>query len=256
MEKYFFDISIFEKIKKVLSYQSKYWEISKPRDKYSFKSQNRISGSNSIKFKDFELDYELESLGKMLLKRRSFLLNEFDKNASFDKLIYLLKTVFSPTNCKFVFGEEVPLFSYPTSGALNSITPFVYIDNMDEVKNGIYEVKYDGLEFKKSMNIIDLETFTPITSKNSDVQNNSFKKVNMIIMLCSNYENIFNKYGLLAYRLLHLEAGHIAQNIQLVSTALGIKSLPMGGWFDDKIETFINEISDKKNIYLYAIAVG
>ncbi|CIW29243.1 Uncharacterised protein [Streptococcus pneumoniae] len=30
----------------------------------------------------------------------------------------------------------------------------------------------------------------------------------------------------------------------------------MGGWFDDKIETFINEISDKKNIYLYAIAVG
>jgi SagB-type dehydrogenase family enzyme len=49
------------------------------------------------------------------------------------------------------------------------------------------------------------------------------------------FERTQSKYGERGYRFVHLEAGHAAQNVLLVATALGISALPLGGFCEDAV---------------------
>lgn len=63
------------------------------------------------------------------------------------------------------------------------------------------------------------------------------------------------KYGLRGYRFVLLEAGHLAQNVQLAATALGLATLPVGGFFDRRVEEFL-AIDGLYESVVYVIAVG
>lgn len=63
------------------------------------------------------------------------------------------------------------------------------------------------------------------------------------------------KYGDRGYRYVLMEAGHMAQNILLLATNLGMASLAVGGYIDSKITEVLN-LELVKEIPLYMIAVG
>ena len=63
------------------------------------------------------------------------------------------------------------------------------------------------------------------------------------------------KYGDRGYRYLLLEAGHVAQNINLTCGGLGLQSLNVGGFFDDELASLCR-CPDGIEYPLYAIAVG
>lgn len=252
MENYFFDKEYFKKIKKVLEYSSKNWKLLKPRGEFSFNVDNYVE-KEGILYNDIQNLYT-NRIYELLKNRRSSLLSEFDGKMTANEALYLIKTVFEPVDKKNTTEEEIPLFSYPTAGGLNSITPYVFIKDIEGIIEGIYEIKYNGIIFKKHLSWRELELLAPITCKNVDIYNNSFEKTNLIFLFISKYDNIFSKYGLLSYRLLHIEAGHIAQNLQLVATDMGLKSLPLGGWFDDMVESVL--CNESNQMYLYSLAVG
>ncbi|KKT17639.1 MAG: hypothetical protein UV98_C0004G0007 [Parcubacteria group bacterium GW2011_GWB1_43_6] len=64
-----------------------------------------------------------------------------------------------------------------------------------------------------------------------------------------------NKYGERGYRYILLEAGHIGQNIQLVSEALGLKYCALGGTRDEFLEPFLG-IDGISESVVYALAIG
>ena len=47
------------------------------------------------------------------------------------------------------------------------------------------------------------------------------------------------KYGQRGYRYVWIEAGHLAQNLYLVSGALGLASVALGGFFDDEADALL-----------------
>lgn len=63
------------------------------------------------------------------------------------------------------------------------------------------------------------------------------------------------KYGQRGYRNILLEAGHIGQNVYLVSEALGLKCCAFSGTFDDNLEKLI-DIDGITESVVYALAVG
>jgi SagB-type dehydrogenase family enzyme len=63
------------------------------------------------------------------------------------------------------------------------------------------------------------------------------------------------KYGERGYRYMLLEAGHIAQNAYLVSTALGIKCCATGGTHDTKLEQLI-DCDPEKEMVVYGLIFG
>lgn len=64
-----------------------------------------------------------------------------------------------------------------------------------------------------------------------------------------------NKYGERGYRYVLLEAGHIGQNIYLVSEALDLKCCALGGTRDENLEKLI-DIDGVTESVVYGLAVG
>lgn len=57
--------------------------------------------------------------------------------------------------------------------------------------------------------------------------------VPVVLFLAADISVMRERYGLRAHRFAALEIGHAAQNTLLVATALGLPSVPVGGFFDD-----------------------
>ena len=64
-----------------------------------------------------------------------------------------------------------------------------------------------------------------------------------------------NKYGERGYRYVLIEAGHIGQNMYLVSEALGLKCCALGGTRDENLETLI-DIDGETESVVYGLALG
>lgn len=75
------------------------------------------------------------------------------------------------------------------------------------------------------------------------------------ILLTAVFERTQQKYGQRGYRLLLLEAGHIAQNIYLVSEALGLGCRALAGTYDEQIEQLIR-VDGLSESLVYSLVVG
>jgi SagB-type dehydrogenase family enzyme len=77
----------------------------------------------------------------------------------------------------------------------------------------------------------------------------------VIVVLTTVLERSLWKYGDRGYRYQLLEAGHVAQNLNLVATALGLGSFNIGGFFDSDLANLLG-LDIEEEIPLYGIALG
>ncbi|WP_327029820.1 thiopeptide-type bacteriocin biosynthesis protein [Micromonospora sp. NBC_01740] len=63
------------------------------------------------------------------------------------------------------------------------------------------------------------------------------------------------RYGLRGYRFSAMETGHLAQNLLLAATALGLSAAPLGGFFDDELNHLLL-LDGLDASALYALALG
>jgi SagB-type dehydrogenase family enzyme len=63
------------------------------------------------------------------------------------------------------------------------------------------------------------------------------------------------KYGDRGYRYLLLEAGHVAENVNLAAVALELGTCNLGGFFDDEVAALLR-MDIEEEIVLYAVAIG
>jgi raw score 2.93 len=251
MGDYFFDINEFNRMRKSMETPSFLWGKTKPRNDFFYKDNN---SKTDISFDVVDSPLPSLSLEEALINRKSSLLNTFTGNMSKNEVLKYLNSAFNTTGKKLIGDNiEIKRKPYPTAGGLNTIQPYVFINNVDGLSTGLYQVNENGITYKKRISYLDLETISPLTFFKNDSRNNTFKNVNLIVILIAKYNNIFSKYGFLSYKLLYLEAGHIAQNLQLLSSVMNLRSLPLGGCFNDKIEKIVPETEFE---YLYSMAVG
>lgn len=74
------------------------------------------------------------------------------------------------------------------------------------------------------------------------------------VVITGNYNKCNRKYGKRATRYVHIEAGHIGQNVLLEAVALGLGTVPVGAFIDDAVKKLLN-LPDVE-IPLYIIPVG
>jgi SagB-type dehydrogenase family enzyme len=63
------------------------------------------------------------------------------------------------------------------------------------------------------------------------------------------------KYGLRGYRFALVEAGHVLQNAMLAATALGLPALPLGGFYDRRLDELVNA-DGLDEACVYALVLG
>jgi SagB-type dehydrogenase family enzyme len=77
----------------------------------------------------------------------------------------------------------------------------------------------------------------------------------VIVVSTAVLERSLWKYKDRGYRYVLFESGHVAQNVNLVAESLGLGSLNLGGFFDDRVAALL-DIDIEEEVPLYGTAIG
>lgn len=140
---------------------------------------------------------------------------------------------------------------YPSAGARYPLEIYPLVIHGDkDLKPGLYHynVKQHFLEVILEENLKQwlLEStgnFKPII------------KVGVVVIITGVLDRTRMKYGNRGYRYALIEAGHMAQNLLLLATGLGMANLAIGGYIDSKV-TELLDLELVKEVPLYMVAIG
>jgi SagB-type dehydrogenase family enzyme len=81
----------------------------------------------------------------------------------------------------------------------------------------------------------------------------SVREAPLDIVITGVYERTRVKYGDRAERYVHIEAGHVAQNIHLQAVALGLGSVSVGAFRDDEVAKVLNLPTGETPLYIIPV---
>lgn len=85
------------------------------------------------------------------------------------------------------------------------------------------------------------------------LKQDALREAPVIIVIAAVYARTEAKYGPRAERYVHLEAGHAAQNILLQATTLDLGAVPIGAFYDQKVQEVLALPSDHEPLYLIPV---
>lgn len=83
----------------------------------------------------------------------------------------------------------------------------------------------------------------------------SVREASVDIVICGVASRITDKYGERGIKYMHIEAGHIAQNIHLEAVALALGSVPVGAFDDEKVDSLLGLAQGYSAIYIIPVGV-
>jgi SagB-type dehydrogenase family enzyme len=166
-------------------------------------------------------------------------------------LAALLQAGYGPTHTLEVQGSRraLPLRAVPSGGALYPLELYVAALRVAGL-TGLYH--FDPLkpalavarESLSADEVASLSTYPEIV-----------RDCAAVIFVAAVFGRTRFKYGVRGYRFALLEAGHVAQNVLLTATALGLGAVPLGGYYDRLTDEFLG-LDGVNESTLYTIAVG
>ena len=137
----------------------------------------------------------------------------------------------------------------PSAGALYPIEIYVVVGKVKELETGIY--KYDCKSHTLSLiEIGDKRQELSSASLGQDPVANGM----IDIVICGVFKRTSAKYGARAKRYVFMEAGHVAQNIYLMGTSLGLGTVVIGAFDDVSVKKVIK--ARPEELPLYVMPVG
>ncbi len=137
----------------------------------------------------------------------------------------------------------------PSAGALYPIETYLIANNVQGLKKALYHY------FIKSHLLEELERgdfSTPIAI--AALGEEMFLSAAAIFVWTAIFDRSKWKYRQRAYRYVYLDAGHIAQNLALTATSLGLGSCQVGAFYDDEVNKIVGvDGTDESTIYLSVI---
>ncbi|WHZ29307.1 MAG: hypothetical protein OJF51_004109 [Nitrospira sp.] len=138
----------------------------------------------------------------------------------------------------------------PSAGALYPLEVFCYVANIRGITPGIYHYNPTAHHLRQ---ILEWQQVTQIRS--CFVQNTIPQHIPLLLFITALFPRSTFKYGNRGYRFTLLEAGHAAQNINLVCTAHNLACVNIGGFYDRKVDSLLG-VDGITHSTLYMIGVG
>lgn len=142
--------------------------------------------------------------------------------------------------------------TYPSGGALYPVEVYPLLFSVSGIEPGLYyySVAHHGLR-ALSVGRPAIESVEEIfLTEGFEVTD-----ADLVLVFVGNFRRTKSKYGPRGYRFVLLEAGHVTQNVQLVAEALGLHSVPTGGFLDDELDALLG-VDGKDEAAIYSIALG
>lgn len=149
---------------------------------------------------------------------------------------------------------EMSYRSYPSGGGLYPIEPYLLIPNgSDDLDSGTYYYTPE----QHALRVLERENLNgQIPDLFSIFEgSNDPRDASVVFVLTANFPRTTAKYGPRGYRLVLQESGHIAQNIVLVSEAMGLHSVPLASYRDGPLNDHLN-LNGVDEAVVYTVSVG
>ena len=137
----------------------------------------------------------------------------------------------------------------PSAGALFPLETFLTVRNVDGLKPGIYRFMPQKHQLKKVL----VGNVHPQLSE-AALGQPWVAQAPINIVIGAVYERATIKYGERGIRYVHMEAGHVGQNISLQVISLNLGTVMVGAFHDDRVHEIINMADDE--VPLYIIPIG
>ena len=137
----------------------------------------------------------------------------------------------------------------PSAGALYPIETYLFAKNVDGLNLGLYHynIKFHLLEE------LAVEDFSILLTR-ACLGQEMFVSAGAIFIWSGIFGRSKWKYKQRAYRYVYLDCGHIAQNLALSATALGLGSCQVGAFYDDEINKILGlDGNEESAIYLSVV---
>lgn len=225
--------------------------LKAPRREYEINSLDTIGAKPVFSVPPVQDMEPLEmTLGEALKRRRtSWKFSDTDLNQSSLKM--LLSYSFG------ISDEQNQKRTYPSGGQFYPIEIY-FIPTERTIKNGVLESKVYkyNVDSREVVEIceFDVSQINKI-SGSTDVGFFSFDQCQIIVFLVAEDKDIFVKYLDLSYRIILLDAGHMAQNFLLTCTALKLASVPVGGFYEDEIKRIL-QLENTSKMVVYTLLGG
>lgn len=139
----------------------------------------------------------------------------------------------------------------PSAGSRHPIEVYTILQRVDGIADGIYHYDNENhlLEVISESLPEENELFKIYNNQNN------LAKANIILFMTSIHRRTSWKYGPRAYRFIHLDAGHIGQNLYLIAEAMGLGCCAVGGWNDESTNGLL-KIDGIRELVVYSVVVG
>jgi SagB-type dehydrogenase family enzyme len=137
----------------------------------------------------------------------------------------------------------------PSAGALYPIETYLVVNNVEDLARGVYHysVKEHLLEELKLGDFREEVTLAALGQR-------MCMEAAVVFIWTAVFFRSKWKYKQRAYRYIYLDAGHIAQNLALSATSIGLGSCQIGALYDDELNQIVNvDGSEESAIYMSAV---
>ena len=138
----------------------------------------------------------------------------------------------------------------PSGGAMYPLELYVSSVNVAGLDEGLYHYH----PAHHALEILSTERPWPAL-QHGVVHGNLAPDTAYVFFICGILPRNRFKYGERGYRLMLLEAGHLAQNILLVAEAQGLGGFPVCGFYDDRLHDYL-EVDGIDEVCLYLLLLG
>jgi SagB-type dehydrogenase family enzyme len=183
---------------------------------------------------------------KKVLKKRRSIRNFNAEPLTLEELSFLLWAAngISRREMQYEFRTA------PSAGALYPIETYLVINNVENLEKGIYHYNVKNHQLEE----IQLGDFGRMAAAGALGQEMCASAA-VVFIWTAVFQRSKWKYKQRAYRYVYLDAGHIAANLALAATSIGLGSCQIAALFDDEINELV-EVEGVEESVLYMSAVG
>lgn len=138
----------------------------------------------------------------------------------------------------------------PSAGATHPLKIFLEVptDGAEDVSGGLYHYEPEDHELTTVVEKPIREALVA-AAFNQDV----VRDAAATIAIAANYDTTVREYPDHGRRYVHMEAGHAAQNVQLVCESLDLSCCPVGAFADDELHEALSLPTDLDPLYLLPV---
>lgn len=211
---------------------------SKKPDVYkNYPSRNRIQLPSRF-------PEQVTALGD-LLRRRKSVRSYSPQSISISELAFLLWACTGVQRRQ----HDYDFRTAPSAGALYPIETYIVVNNVEGLKKGVYH--YDIAAH--ALEELQEGAFGEGLAR-AALDQEMCMDAPVTFVWTAIFERSRWKYSQRAYRYVYLDAGHIAQNLALAATSIGLGSCQIGAIFDDEVnQIFGVDGANESAIYLSVV---